>query len=77
MSVKELLGNLGRGMRITVEGCDLVLKIDSFFSITKNEDKIRGSVKAIVWSEKKFSYASFMTSFYKKNGGGRISCVCG
>jgi len=29
VSVKELLGKWGRGMGIAVEGCDLVLKLDS------------------------------------------------
>jgi len=39
-------------MRIAVVGHDLVLKIDIFFSIKKDEDKIRGSVKVIVQSAK-------------------------
>lgn len=73
MSFKELLGKLGRGMRIAVEGRDLVLKIDSPSlppHIKKDEDKIRGSVKAIVQSTK-ISCASFHDLFHKtkiKNG---------
>jgi hypothetical protein len=31
VSVKELLSKLGMGMRIAVEGRDIVLKIDNFF----------------------------------------------
>jgi hypothetical protein len=52
-------------MRIAVEGCDMVLKIDSFIFIKKDEDKIRGSVKAIVWSAK-ISCASFHDLLFTK-----------
>jgi hypothetical protein len=59
-----------------VEGCGLVLKMDSFFFflINKDEDKIRGSVKAIVWSAKIFC-ASFHDLFFKTKKMEMFLCV--
>jgi len=75
---------LGRGMRtavvvwmgneMAVEGRDLVLKMDSFFFRSRKMRKIKGSVKAIVWSANT-SCASFHDVFLKTKKMEMFLCV--